>query len=207
VDATTGELLGLIDANVWNRDKGKVTSRRSRATTNKESQRWIDGSARAAVLAGARSITMVSDRESDVYEYFARRPPNVHQIARACQDRQIEVENISACLLFEFIDRLPEQGRFSVEIPAAPGRKARVAELAIRFSPVVLRKPQHGAADLPATLPLTVVDVRETSEPDDGKPIHWRLLTSHTIAHLGEARGVVNSYRGRWTIEVYFHTV
>jgi hypothetical protein len=207
VDATTDELLGLIDANVWNRDKGKVTSRRSRATTNKESQRWIDGSARAAVLAGARSITMVSDRESDVYEYFARRPPNVHQIARACQDRQIEVENISACLLFEFIDRLPEQGRFSVEIPAAPGRKARVAELAIRFSPVVLRKPQHGAADLPATLPLTVVDVRETSEPDDGKPIHWRLLTSHTIAHLGEARGVVNSYRGRWTIEVYFHTV
>jgi hypothetical protein len=207
VDAATGELLGLIDASVWNRDKGKVTSRRSRATADKESQRWIDGSARAAVLAGARSISMVSDRESDVYEYFARRPPNVHQIARACQDRQIEVENISACLLFEFIDRLPEQGRFSVEIPAAPGRKARVAELAVRFSPVVLRKPQHGAADLPATLPLTVVDVRETSEPDDSEPIHWRLLTSHTIAHLGEARGVVDSYRGRWSIEVYFHTV
>src|SRR5208282_4752694 len=136
---------------------------------------WINGSARAGeVLAGARSITMVSDRESDIYEYFAHRPANVHQTARACQDRQIETADQSASLLFAFIDRLPEQGRFTVNIPAAPGRKARVAELAVRFSPVVLRRPLHGAADLPATTPLTVVDVRETSEPENGEPIHWR---------------------------------
>ncbi len=208
VDAGTGELFGLINAKVWNREGGKVESRRSRATADKESQRWIDGSARAGeVLAGARSITMVSDRESDIYEYFACRPANVHQIARACQDRQIETEDKSACLLFAFIDRLPEQGRFTVNIPAAPGRKARVAELAVRFSPVVLRRPRHGAADLPATIPLTVVDVRETSEPEDSEPIHWRLLTSHTVTLLGEARKIVDTYRLRWTVEVYFHTL
>jgi hypothetical protein len=209
VDAATGELFGLVDAKVSNREGGKVKSRRSRATADKESQRWIDGSARAAeVLAGARSITMVSDRESDIYEYFARRPVNVHQIARACQDRQIETDDQSACLLFAFIDRLPEQGRFSVNIPAAPGRKARVAELAVRFSPVVLRRPLHGAAaDLPATIPLTMVDVRETSEPEDSEPIHWRLLTSHTVTHLGEAREIVDTYRLRWSVEVYFHTL
>src|SRR5713101_9148390 len=124
VDAATGELFGLIEAKVWNREGGKVRSRRSRATADKESQRWIDGSARAGqVLAGARRITMVSDRESDIYEYFACRPFNVHQIARACQDRQIETEDKSACLLFAFIDRLPEKGRFSVNIPDATGRK------------------------------------------------------------------------------------
>jgi Transposase DDE domain len=209
VDATTSELFGLVDAKVSNREGGKVTSRRSRDTADKESQRWIDGSARAAeVLAGARSITMVADRESDIYEYFARRPDKVHQIARACQNRQIETADQSACLLFEFIDRLPEEDRFSVNIPAAPGRKARVAELALRFSPVVLCKPRHGAAaSLPATISLTAVDVRETSEPEDSEPIHWRLLTSHTVAHLGEARQVVDTYRQRWTAEVYFHTL
>ena len=208
VDAATGELFGLIEAKVWNREGGKVRSRRSRATADKESQRWIDGSARAGqVLAGARRITMVSDRESDIYEYFACRPFNVHQIARACQDRQIETKDQSDGLLFAFIDRLPEQGRFSVNIPAAPGRKARVAELAVRFSPVVLRRPLHGATNLPATMPLTVVDVREISEPNDSEPIHWRLLTSHTGTHLGEARKTVDTYRLRWIDEVYFHTL
>src|SRR6202040_2471620 len=75
----TGALLGLLDARIWNRDEGEVTPRRSRATADKESQRWLDTTARASdVLATANSITVVSDRESDIYEHFAWRPSNVH---------------------------------------------------------------------------------------------------------------------------------
>jgi Transposase DDE domain len=210
VDAGTGGVLGLVDAKVWNRRGGKVTDRRSRKTSNKESQRWIDGTMRAGeVLAAANSITGVSDRESDIYEHFARRPSHVHLIVRACQNRTIETGDADQTnLLFAQVDSLPEQGRIEVKIPAAPGRKARTAELAIRFSRVVLCKPLHGAApDLPATIALTVVDVRETSTPQDGKPVHWRLLTTHTVANLGEARRIVDLYRMRWTIEEFFHTL
>ena len=39
------------------------------------------------------SITGVSDRESDIYEHFARRPDNVHLIVRACQNRKIETDD------------------------------------------------------------------------------------------------------------------
>jgi IS4 transposase len=210
VDAGTGGVLGLVDAKVWNRRGGKVTNRRSRKTSDKESQRWLDGTMRAGeVLAAANSITGVSDRESDIYEHFARRPSHVHLIVRACQNRTIETGDADQTnLLFAQVDSLPEQGRIEVKIPAAPGRKARTAELAIRFSRVVLCKPLHGAAsDLPATIALTVVDVRETSTPQDGKPVHWRLLTTHTVANLGEARRIVDLYRMRWTIEEFFHTI
>jgi len=210
VDAGTGGVLGLVDAKVWNRRGGKVTDRRSRKTSDKESQRWLDGTMRAGeVLAAANSITGVSDRESDIYEHFARRPSHVHLIVRACQNRTIETGDADQTnLLFAQVDSLPEQGRIEVKIPAAPGRKARTAELAIRFSRVVLCKPLHGAApDLPATIALTVVDVRETSTPQDGKPVHWRLLTTHTVANLGEARRIVDLYRMRWTIEEFFHTL
>ena len=210
VDAGTGGVLGLVDAKVWNRRGGKVTNRRSRKTSDKESQRWLDGTMRAGeVLAAANSITGVSDRESDIYEHFARRPSHVHLIVRACQNRTIETGDADQTnLLFAQVDSLPEQGRIEVKIPAAPGRKARTAELAIRFSRVVLCKPLHGAApDLPATIALTVVDVRETSTPQDGKPVHWRLLTTHTVANLGEARRIVDLYRMRWTIEEFFHTL
>ena len=211
VDARTGGVIGLVDAQVRNRTGGKAQARRSRKTAEKESQRWIDGTRRAAeVLTTANSITGVSDRESDIYEHFATRPANMHLIVRACQNRTIESPDADTPgLLFCFADNLPEQDRFKANIPAAPGRKARGAELAVRFSPVVLCKPRHGASrDLPAGIPVTMVDVREIGEPEDGsEPIHWRLLTTLEVTSLGAARRVVELYRLRWTIEEFFHTL
>src|SRR5580700_2224800 len=179
LEVGTGALLGLVDAKIWNRDEGEVGPRRRRATADKESRRWLDATARASeVLATANSVTAVSDRESDIYEHFAYRPSNVHLIVRACQNRKIKTNpEDSGALLFPFIDGLPEAGRFSAKIPAAPGRKERTAELAVRFSPVRLCKPQNGAArDLPDTMALMLVDVREVSTPEEGEPGHWRLL-------------------------------
>lgn len=209
IDAGSGGVLGLIDAKVWNRTGGKAQHRRSRTTKEKESQRWIDGTRRAAeVLAQAMSLIGVSDRESDIYEHFALRPQNMQLIVRASQNRRIETdEEEQIDLLFTHTDNLPEQGRFKVDIPAAPGRKARSSELAVRFSPVVLRKPKNGgAADLPETISLVMVDVREPSTPPDGKPIHWRLLTTLAVPDLAAARRIVDLYRMRWVIEEYFHT-
>jgi hypothetical protein len=207
-DARTGAVIGLVDAKVSNREGGKVKSRRLRKTAQKESQRWIDGTTRASeVLAAANSITGVSDRESDIYEHFAACPTNMHLIVRACQNRQIKTKGEDQPgLLFCYADGLPENGRFKAKIPAAPGRKARVAELAVRFSAVVLCKPQH-LHDLPATITLTMVDVRETSKLENGEPIHWRLLTTYEVTSLGRACRIVELYRLRWTIEEYFHTL
>lgn len=203
-------MIGLVDAKVWNRTSGKAKHRRSRTTKQKESQRWLDSTRRAAeVLTEAASVTVVSDRESDIYEHFAFRPPPAHLIVRACQNRRIETgeeEQHEVDLLFSHIDGLSEEGRLKVNIPAAPGRKARSSELAVRFSRVALRKPLHGAGDLPDTVTLAMVDVRETSTPQGGKPIHWRLLTTHPVTNLTAARRIVDLYRMRWVVEEYFHT-
>jgi Transposase DDE domain len=210
LEAASGAVLGLADAKVWNRDKGELEHRRSRATQDKESQRWIDTAARVGErLASARSVTCVSDRESDIYEHFTARPCNVHLIVRACQDRLIvAAATATSALLFGFVAGIPERGRFCVEIPAAPGRKARVAELAVRFAPVALRRPAQGARGLPATVNVTVVEVRETSAPADGSaPVHWRLLTTHDVDTVAAARRIVDLYRLRWTIEDYFRTL
>lgn len=212
VDAGTGALFGLASMQIWNREAGAVTPRRGRVMADKESQRWVDGARQAgAVLAPARSITLVSDRESDIYELFAQRPANVELIVRACQDRRI-VRAAGAPegdLLFAFIDRQPEQARFVVTIPAAPGRKPRTAELAVRYAPVTLRRPLHGAEPaLPESVELTLVDVRETTPPADGsEPIHWRLLTTHPVANPAQARRIIDLYRLRWIIEEFFRTL
>jgi hypothetical protein len=209
VDAATGALLGAVDVNVRNREGGKVTPRASRQTAAKESQRWLDGMFSAAqVLREAARITVVADRESDIYEEFARRPANVHLLTRVAQDRRIEPETGKSASLFAFSDSLPEQARFMATIPAAPGRKQRTAELALRYAPVLVRKPKNGAApDMPNAVLLTLVDIRETTAPEQGEPIHWRLVTTHTVDSPAMARMMLDFYRRRWIIEDYFRTL
>lgn len=208
VDAASGALLGLVDMQVRNRSDGRPTPRRERSTSEKESQRWLDGMfAAGKVLSAAAQITVVGDRESDIYEEFARRPANVHLLTRLAQNRRIENED-NATRLFDFADALPEQARFKVTIPAAPGRAERIATLGVRYSPVMVRKPKYGAAaDLPDAVPLTLVDVRETDEPPQGQAVHWRLLTTHRVETPAAARMILDFYRRRWIIEDYFRTL
>lgn len=209
LDAGNDALLGLVDAQVWNRDKGKVTPRRSRVTADKESQRWLSVTAQAsAALSNARSITVISDRESDFYEHFAQRPANVELIVRSNWNRKIKLKSGAFAKQVAFVEGLPEAARFSVTIPAAPGRKARIAELALRFSPVTPCRPHPSPApDLPDMIRLTMVDVREVSSLHDGEPIHWRLLTTHAVRSPKQARRIVDLYRKRWTIEEFFRTL
>jgi hypothetical protein len=206
LEAGTGAAIGLLDAQVKNRYGERPKHRRARKIADKESQRWIDCTTRAAqVLSTARSITGVSDRESDIYEHFTNRPPGMHLVVRACQNRKIKTPyNSPAGSLFPYADSLPVQGWFITRIPAAPGRKARLAQLEIRFSVVELCKPRDGARGLPDTVLLNFVDVRETSKPDDSEPIHWRLLTSDPVTSVEDAHKVVDLYRLRWRIEDYF---
>jgi len=103
---------------------------------------------------------------------------------------------------------LPEATRFSVTIPAAPGRKERTAQLALRFSPVTLCKPHPSPApNLPDVILLSMIDVREVSQRHDGEPIHWRLLTTHVVRSPKQARRIIELYRKRWTIEEFFRTL
>src|ERR1700743_160869 len=115
--------------------RGKCTPRRSRATADKESQRWLSATAKAGeALSAARGITVISDRESDIYEHFIRRPANVELIVRASWDRVIDLASAKSTRIFAFSNRLPKVVRFSVTIPAAPARKKRTAQLELRFA-------------------------------------------------------------------------
>jgi len=210
VEVGSEALLGVVSMQVWNRSGGKRPNRRKRSTADKESQRWIDGMRQASeVLASAASITVLCDREGDMYPLFAERAANVHLIVRTCQNRCIEAASpTQAKSLFDLIDRQPEHGRITVEVAATPGRAARTAELAVRFATAQLRRPRTADRKLPETMAVTLLEVRETALPADGsKPLHWRLTTTHTVSDLAEARHLIELYRLRWTIEEFFSTL
>lgn len=209
VDAASGQLVGLADIAVWNRDKPIKTHHANRPLAEKESQKWLQGARRAGeVLSKAARITVVSDRESDLYEDFARKPGNVHVLIRACANRNL----VNGGKLFDHAANLADAGCITAPIAASPGRPAREARLALRFAPVSIKRPERGmpSADLkqlPETVNLHLVDIREVDAPKGIEPIHWLLLTSHVIADLRQARLMLDFYRRRWIIEEFFRTL
>ena len=204
VDADEGAILGLAHAEFVSRDKGIKASRRSKPVKDKQSQRWLDGAAQASrVCASAARVTVIADRESDIFAAFAACPTGTDLLVRAAQDRSLE----DGGRLFATADALPEAGRAELDLPAKPGRKARQAQLAIRFMNVALARPANGpTAGLPKSVSLTLVDVREV-DPPPGEAVHWRLLTTHAVRDVAQAFAVVELYRRRWAIEQLFRTL
>ena len=204
VDAEEGAILGLAHAEFLSREQGKKALRRSKAVKDKESQRWLDGAARAGeVCASAAQVTSIADRESDIFAAFAERPAEVDLLVRAAHDRCLD----DGGRLFAWIDALPVADHAELDLPAKPGRKARKARVAIRFSEVTLARPRNGVrAGLPTSVSLTVVDVREV-DPPPGEIVHWRLLTTHAAGDAAQAFAVADLYRRRWAIEQLFRTL
>ena len=144
-----------------NRQGGERATRKQREFGDKDSRRWLSGAQSASVLAeaGAACVTVVEDREGDIYECFAFKPANVEKLVRAAQDRRLA----DGTLLFSKADAWDEAGRMVVELPAAPGRKARNAELSISFGKVEIVRPSNRKASdgLPKTIAVTLVIGRE----------------------------------------------
>jgi hypothetical protein len=203
VDAETGSLLGLIDASVMARSAGERSARRDRPIDEKQSYRWLEGMRHAAqVCAPADRITMIADRESDIYEVLACRPDTVDLIVRVAHNRR----TLDDGLIF---DVSPEAlHHVDLSLPAAPGRKARTARMSVRYCPVRIKRPSTKKRSVPAhTDTLYLVDVREENPPEGTTPVHWRLLTSHEVTGIEDALGIVAFYRRRWQIEELFRTM
>jgi len=205
LDAQDGAILGLIDSCFLERKGGRRAARRSAPIEEKESFRWLEGADQAAsVCAGAASVTVIADRESDIFEAFALRPERVELLVRAAHDRALA----DGERLFARADAMPAMGRAELELPSKPGRRRRTAQLEIRFMPARLARPQYGVrANLPESVAVNLIDVREINSSPGETPIHWRLLTTHAITSETEAWEVVGFYRQRWAIEQLFRAL
>ena len=207
VDATEGTVLGLVDNAFLTRRGGERGSRKARDFEDKDSRRWLSGAERASALAeaGAACVTVVEDREGDIYECFAFKPAGVEKLVRAAQDRCLA----GGGSLFSKAEAWAEAGRMTVDLPAAPGRKARKAELSVSFGQVQIERPKNrkAAGGLPPAIPVTLVVGREIDPPEGQEGALWFLLTTHRVGDIADARRIIGFYRLRWTIEQLFRTM
>jgi hypothetical protein len=86
----------------------------------------------------------------------------------------------------------------SFDLPAGRGRKARRVVQRIRAECIELNDGSGGC------LTVTCVLVEEIDPPVGVKPVVWRLLSNRIIETLEQAVELVDWYRMRWEIELFF---
>ena len=209
IDATDGYCLGLAHLHYWIRTGKSTPDYRKLPIEEKESYRWLEvAQAGKECLSGAALVTVVADRESDIYEEWSRLPDErTHLLTRACRDRSVA----NGGTLYKWLDSQPIQGSYSFNVLARAGkRSAHLATLEVRFGRVVIKRPRSCPdKNAPKQIELSAIEVKELPESIVGneEPIHWRLLTTHRIECLEDALRCVDWYRQRWNIEQLFRTL
>jgi hypothetical protein len=214
VDAETGECLGLVGGNLWTRPVDAAVNRNGKPKQNnarrplseKESRYWIEtAQAAKATLSEATMVTMIADREADIYQLWASVPgPKVHVLGRIFRDRPL----LGGGTIMTAAQTWPVRGTREITIRERENRLGRDAALQIRFGEVTILRPQTAREpDLPKQVTLTLIELTEPDPPEGADPLHWRLLTTHCVTEANTAWQVVDWYRRRWVIEQLFRTL
>ena len=213
IEASNGVSLGYSYLKIWNRSfdkKDKYTrDYKKQAIEEKESYRWIDcGLKSKELLSSASKITIIADRESDIFEEFIEVPDErTGLIIRSRGDRAL----IEGDSLYKRIDAAEVCGSYKLKVRSSPKRQARETEIEIKYTSVRIRKPKtrNIKKELPEYIELTAIEAKEVNEkvPQGENPIHWILLTTHEVNSISDALQIITWYSMRWQIELLFATM
>jgi hypothetical protein len=212
IDSDRNIGLGFSYVKIWNRSFDKLDKHQRKYQSlpihEKESYRWIEcGLESKKNLSLAKQITLVADRESDIYEEFVMVPDKqTHLLIRSCKNRLLyDVKDG----LYEYVSSSELKGTYSIKIKSdkKTNRTPRKAEIEVRYTKVKIARPKNNPdKKLPAYIELYAVEAKENPAkvPNGEKPIRWFLLTTHTINTIEEALQIIKWYGMRWHIEMLF---
>jgi hypothetical protein len=214
VDVETGISLGYSYFKIWNRSIGKLSKAQrnyqSLPIEEKESFRWIECAQKSKDhLSEAKHITILADRESDIYDEFVRVPDTkTDLIIRSKEDRLIVDEKER--LLYPLLGNKKPQGQINIQLNKAQNkdRTKRVAKLDVVATQVrIKRSRNHINKNLPDYVDLYAVQAIENNPPKGQEAICWRLLTTIEAETFEMAVRIIELYCLRWQIELLFLTV
>lgn len=194
--------LGLVGQKYWAPvATGREQHPRKYPLEEKESYRWVEALEWVGkYLEKVNQVVVLSDRESDFYEYMiAPRKANIDLLFRAHPLQRKVLYNKIKMPLKEVI--FPDSASAEVFVGKSWKRKERVAKIAVSWGKVV----SPPAADKKGVdVPLWVVKAKETHPPAGEQAIEWVLITSIAVEDEQTALLMLDYYRKRWIIERWF---
>jgi len=212
--------LGVVGQESFDRTPESLGQTEKRSTLpieEKESYRWLKGYRLACQLAvdcPKTQVVSVADRECDIYDIYVdsqqQTGVRAEYVLRARVDRCTrELDHEAGGATFHKVrDEVQHSKLLSrqlLELSSTPKREARKACVEIRAITVHV-KPPHARSTLPSVT-HNVVLVEEIGGPNDGTDIDWLLITTLPITTLDDVQRIIDYYRARWIIEVFFRTL
>jgi Transposase DDE domain/Transposase DNA-binding len=205
IDAEKQTALGYSYIDLWHREQeGQDRHEREykkQPIETKESYKWIQTVEQSRnVLVNARLITVVADREADIYDLFGRYgTTDIKLLIRSNSNRQI---NDGDEKIIEYLSEQPVKHNYTIEINGdiRKGIQKRKAVLELKWGTVELRKPGSCKdTSVPSKVLVTVVEAKEKKGN-----IYWRLYTTHEVKTAEQALQIIEWYKQRWYIEQVF---
>ena len=192
------EPLGVVDAWMWARD---AVDDPGQPAGPKESTRWIEGYERVAEMASrlpTSRLVYIADREADGVDLMQRA-----QALGTPADWLIRAQH-NRCLpagetLWSHTCAGEPLGEIAFTMPSREGRKARTVRQHLWARRVDIPVGKAG------TVSVCCVIAREIGTPAGLEPVEWRLLTNREASALEEVIELIDWYRARWEIEIYFN--
>lgn len=200
--------LGLSSIRFWTRQVFKNTELMKRKINptrvpieEKESIKWIENLRVSTNLLQdcPSKLIHVGDRESDIYEFFCEcEQLGSHFLIRSCVNRlaneatlaeEIVTNEKSFSHRIHFVDRNGDE---------------QEADLQVKVTPVELHPPIGKQAKYPESLKVTMVSAIEQEKPEGRERIRWTLVTNLPVKTQEDALTVLDWYKQRWKIEMYF---
>jgi hypothetical protein len=194
------EPLGVLDAWMWARESKDAQGRRAGPL---ESTRWIEGYERVAELAQAMPETRlvyVADREADIVALMARANDLGHPadwLIRSCHNRALP----DGSKLWANVTTGEPLGCIRFTMASRRGQKARAVRQQLWAKRVSIPDGRG------AFIEVSCVVAREVAAPPGVKPAEWRLLTNRELQTFSAATELIDWYRARWEIELFFHVL
>ncbi|MFA5300366.1 MAG: transposase DNA-binding-containing protein, partial [Lutibacter sp.] len=119
MDASSLNPLGFSWVKVFHRDEdmpyGKKRNYKKQAIEEKESYKWIEVAQKSKdVLSKAATVTIIEDREGDIYEQFALIPDEkTHLIIRSRTTRNLA----NGSSLYTEVEDAPVAGEYEIDVP------------------------------------------------------------------------------------------
>ena len=209
--ATTlqGLPLGIVSQQLWAREVAvdPLTAStppedpRKVPITAKESYKWLVALSESVQHKPANTqLISVGDAEADVFELFHHaRTLETDLLIRAGQNRAVGEPEVG--LLWPVLEKQAIVGHLKVQVAKRPDQPARQATVAVRYTSLSLKPPQHLRKRMPP-LALYAILVHEVDPPPSLDPLCWLLLTTVPVCSFDEAVERIGWYCQRWQIEI-----
>jgi hypothetical protein len=191
------EPLGVFNAWTWARQFKDADGQRGGLC---ESVRWIESYERIAESAQQLPTTRhvcIGDRESDMLELMCKARDLGYPADYLVRSQHNRVLPGGAKLWDQVMAQEP-LGRIRFMLPAGRGRKSRQVQQDIRLERLSLKDKAK------AEIEVTCLIASEVNAPEGAKPVVWRLLTNRQASTLEHATELIDWYRARWEIELFF---